>query len=580
MPEHRALSAHDAADHLSKVARTLLGRADVSVVFADQGPRWDDAHLLLPSRLIDDGVSLAAMTGYVDQLCAQARFSDSGAIAALKAPSLRALAAMLDVHRATTQLLARQPGARRFVNASRLDKTQTMAARLPDLPWRYRLAWYIEQALWHETLRVADTHAQEQAAIEGLLEGLTALLTAARTAVTTEASIDIAQAIAARVQALGSDGVNGMMFVMDGDDSGNPAGDANEDLGDVIPDAERTQPPKSGSTAAGAIADSAESAQLGSTSEDVADRASGPPAATTMDRSVPITTLFDTVADLTGQGAPLAWRKLRNAARAETAPLRAKLERVLKSDDASHWQNDQERGTINRAALFRFAASPGYRTPFQTRRNTPTRDTAITLLVDRSGSMAASKITLARLCVAALSDAMTRLGFPCEVLGYCSVEDPDMRVFHRQWLADGNRAEGYNRFVEKLDLQVYKRFDSLNLSGIASIECGHENPDGEALSWAAARLCERRERRHVLMVFSDGYPSTADGDASILGADLKRRVGELQQDGVELVGVGILNDAVETFYPTTAVVERLQDLPSSAFALLGKALRQRQRRAR
>ena len=578
MPEHLALSAHDTADHLSKVARTLVGRTDVSVVFADRGPCWDDAHLLLPSRLIDDGAALTTMIGYVDQHCAQSRFSDTAAIGALKTPALRLLAEAFDLHRATTQLLARQPGARRFVTASRLDKTQAMTRGLPEMPWRSRLSWYIEQALWEETRSLADVQAKEASEIETLLEALADVLDTARLAASTGDSIGSAKAVAARVRALESDSVNAMMFVMDCDDSGSAAGDANDDLGDVIPDAEKTRAPESGDAAAGAISDSAESAQLAPSSGDVADRPSGPAAATPVDRSIPITTMFDTVTDLTGQGEPRAWRRLRNAARAETAPLRAKLERVLKSEEASHWQSEQERGTLNRAALFRFAASPGYRTPFQMRRNNPTRDTAITLLVDRSGSMAASKIALARLCVAALSDAMTRLGFPCEVLGYCSVEDSEMRDFHRHWLAAGNHVEGYNRFVERLDLQVYKRFDSNNLSGIASIECGHENPDGEALTWAAARLGERRERRHVLMVCSDGYPSTADGDATLLGADLKRRVGELQQQGVELVGIGILNDAVESFYPTTTIVERLQDLPAGAFAMLGKALLRRRAR--
>ncbi|WP_347557677.1 cobalamin biosynthesis protein CobT [Robbsia sp. KACC 23696] len=566
------MQEHDLGEHLSKLARTLTRRPDITVVFGDDGPAWDGAHLLLPSRLLGDGVSLATMIGYVDQLAASDLFGDAAAIDALRAPTLRALAHVLDAHRTTHSLLARQPGARQFVAAARHDKTQTMARRVPELSWPARLTWHIEQALWHEAGAALAANAGTDVA--SILHGIDDLLAAARAAASTSDSIRITQRIATRVRSLGADTANAMMFVMDG----HAASESNKELGDELPDAEQTRPPEVGDAAAGAIADSAESAAQPPSSGDVADRPSGPPAQTVSDRSIPITTAFDTVTDLTGQGDPLAWRRLRNAARADTAPLRAKLERVLKSEEATHWQSEQERGELHRAALFRFAASPGYRTPFQTRRIHPTRDTAVTLLVDRSGSMAASKIALARLCVAALCDAMTRLGFACEVLGYCSVEDPEMRAYHRHWLAAGNAPDGYNRFVEKLDLQVYKRFDSNNLSGIAAIECGHENPDGEALSWAAARLSERRERRHVLMVFSDGYPSTADGNPAILGADLKRRVADLQLQGIELVGVGILNDAVETFYPVTAVVEKLEDLPASAFALLGKALLRRRGR--
>ena len=92
--------------------------------------------------------------------------------------------------------------------------------------------------------------------------------------------------------------------------------------------------------------------------------------------------------------------------------------------------------------------------------------------------MAGRKIELARLCAAALCDALTQLGFACEVLGYSSVEDAAMRAHYQRWIDAGRDTFGYNRFVERLDLRVYKRFDSDNPSGLACIECGHENPDG------------------------------------------------------------------------------------------------------
>ncbi|WP_429499344.1 cobaltochelatase CobT-related protein [Robbsia andropogonis] len=573
MPDSPLTSEHAIADHLSKVARTLIGVNDATVVFTAGSASRDGRYITLPARLIDERASLATMIGYVDQLAARACFSDMPAIDALRTPMLRSLAQVLDDHRTAARLTARHPGARCFIAAARAEQARQMRQRWPDLPWRQRLIWHIEQTLWQTTPTIDDPDAESRRVLDGIAD----ILVAARTASSTFDSIRFAFALAARVRALNTDGVNAMMFVPDGDSGGDAADGSDDDVGDTLPDADRTRPPQACDAAAGALADSAESARAPSAG-DVADRASAPPGAMPLNHSIPITTAFDTVTDVTGQGAPLAWRRLRNAARAQTAPLRAALERVLQSEEATHWRSEQERGELNRAALFRFAAFPGYRTPFQTRRLMPTRDTAITLLVDRSGSMAASKIALARLCVAALSDAVTRLGFACEVLGYCSVEYPEMRDFYHRWRDAGNQPEGYNRFVEKLDLQIYKRFDSHNLSGIACIECGHENPDGEALSWAATRLMDRRERRHVMMVFSDGYPSTADGDPALLGSDLKRRVEEWRMQGVALVGVGILNDAVESFYPLTAVVDTLQDLPDSAFTLLGKALLKRRHR--
>jgi cobalamin biosynthesis protein CobT len=294
-------------------------------------------------------------------------------------------------------------------------------------------------------------------------------------------------------------------------------------------------------------------------------------------RSIPLTTSFDILTDLTGQGDATAWRKLRAHARAETGALKTHLERVLKADELTHWKREQERGEIDRAALARLAATRGYRSPFRVASHASGRDAVVTLLLDLSGSMAGRKIDLARLCAAALCDALTQLAFDSEVLGYSSIESPAMRQQYERAKAAGADLRPYNRFVERLDLRIFKRFGARDLSGLAAIECGHENPDGEALAWAAERLLQRKARRRLLLVLSDGYPSTSDGDPAILRSDLRLRVEEIAQAGIELVGIGIQDDAVEAFYPNAVVVRKLHELPEVAFATLSRLLTGRAR---
>jgi len=130
----------------------------------------------------------------------------------------------------------------------------------------------------------------------------------------------------------------------------------------------------------------------------------------------------------------------------------------------------------------------------------------------------------------------------------------------------------YNRLTERLDLHVYKRFGSSDLSGLQRIDCGHENPDGEALAWAASRLADYPAARRILMVLSDGYPATGDGDPAVLASDLRLRVEALQRKGIEIVGVGILDDAVQAFYPNSVVVRKLHELPGVALSVLGAML--------
>ena len=291
--------------------------------------------------------------------------------------------------------------------------------------------------------------------------------------------------------------------------------------------------------------------------------------------SIPLATEFDVVNDQTGRGDLAAWRELRTRARAETAQLKERLERALSADERTRWRREQERGEIDRPSLAKLATSPGYRTPFKVKRATKGRDVAVTLLIDRSGSMAGRKIELAQLCAAALGDALTQLGFDCEVLGYSSIESPQMKLLYARQKAAGADLHRYNRLVERLDLQIYKRFGTADLSGLTGIDCGHENPDGEALAWAATRLADHAAERRILMVFSDGYPATGDGDPLVLRSDLRQRVTAIQKTGIELVGIGVLTDAVEAFYPHNVVVSRLAELPSTVFSVLSAMLLKR-----
>ncbi len=73
-------------------------------------------------------------------------------------------------------------------------------------------------------------------------------------------------------------------------------------------------------------------------------------------------------------------------------------------------------------------------------------------------------------------------------------------------------------------------------------------------------------------MFSDGYPSTGDGDPQVLRSDLRERVAAIQTRGIELLGIGVLTDAVEDFYPHNVVVSRLAELPSTVFSVLSSML--------
>jgi cobalamin biosynthesis protein CobT len=561
---------------LSKIARVLTGQYGVSVVFSPDGPRVERDRIVIPDYEVGDGLSTDVLVGYLDLLVARAKHSEVTQFDVLPPGVATQLAQVIEDRRVCVQLLAEYPGARWFIDRLREHATARTRQGWNRLRWRDRFIWRVERALWSEPTSASETSQSLSAALLATQD----LLDEARRSQSSGQSIAAARAILARVRALSAGDVNNMMFsVGTADDIDAAVDDASFDAFES--DGSRADQNSAAATPGepGAGADALNGAGMGHALADAQpsaaredDKAQALSAWTPPLMSIPLATEFDVVHDQTGQGDSAAWHALRREARAETAQLKARLERALSADERTRWRREQERGEIDRTALAKLATTPGYRTPFKATRATKGRDVAVTLLIDRSGSMAARKIELARLCAAALGDALTQLGFDCEVLGYSSIESPQMKQLCERQRAAGVDLRRYNRLVERLDLQIYKRFGAPDLSGLTGIDCGHENPDGEALAWAATRLADHPAGRRILMVFSDGYPATGDGNPAVLRSDLRQRVAAIQKRGIELVGIGVLTDAVEAFYPHNVVVSRLAELPSTVFAVLSAML--------
>lgn len=563
---------------LGKVARVLTGQYGVTVVFSPDGPRVEPGRIVIPDYELNGDVERDVLIGYLDLLVARAKHASLAQLDALPSGVAANLAQVIEDRRVCGQLLDEYPGARWFIGKLRLHAAERVRQRWPKLHWRDRLVWLVERALWDEP----PTQAEASQSLRAALHAAQDLLQAARASRSTAQSIAAAEALVARVRALAAGDVNSMAFTADpvediDTETAASSSAPHDDDDTVLPDQDAANAPPSDRSGGAQADDAVGMGQSLANAQQPSARAEGETDHATAGSlrarlSIPLATEFDAITDLTGQGDGATWHALRAQARADTAPLKEKLERALSADERTRWRREQERGEIDRTALARLATSPGYRTPFRTQRAAKGRDVAVTLLIDRSGSMAGRKIELARLCATALCDALTQLSFDCEVLGYCSVESAPMKQLYERQRAAGADLRRYNRFVERLDLKVYKRFGAADLSGIAAIDCGHENPDGEALAWAATRLAEHRAQRRILMVFSDGYPSTGDGDPQVLRHDLRERVAAIGKRGIELVGIGVLTDAVEDFYPHNVVVSRLAELPSTVFSVLSSML--------
>lgn len=191
---------------------------------------------------------------------------------------------------------------------------------------------------------------------------------------------------------------------------------------------------------------------------------------------------------------------------------------------------------------------------FRKRIVSDTLDTAVTLLVDCSGSMSGKKFEMACSGAGAMAEALKPLNIAFNMLGFTNSQGKDDPLI---WV--------FNDFGERVSTsELISRFN------IAS-GCLWENTDGDALAYASYILGLRKEKRKVLLVLSDGSPAGRDSHGDIT-AYTARVVDDIQQSGVDLYGIGILDDNVRHFYKKHEVVNKLDDLSSTILSILDRSI--------
>jgi len=254
--------------------------------------------------------------------------------------------------------------------------------------------------------------------------------------------------------------------------------------------------------------------------------------------------------------------------------LRRKLERALLAKQTRDWDVAKEHGRLDTKRLT--AAVAGRTTVFKTRTDRVDMDTAMTLLIDLSGSMSGSRIHTARECAIAIAEAVDRTGVKYEMLGFVNdfigdiPDDEFQERVHDAMRGDWGR-------IQPLNMAVFKQFDERlyeakgSIASMIELAIG-DNTDGEALQLAHQRLADRPEKRKVMIVLSDGQPCAWGHGTGKLDSHLKRTVKEISEAGTEVVGIGIQTDSVAEFYPNSVVVHRLRDLEGEVMGQLSKIL--------
>jgi len=282
------------------------------------------------------------------------------------------------------------------------------------------------------------------------------------------------------------------------------------------------------------------------------------------------TTEFDQTASARGLRTPQELQRLRGvlnrhraAHRVTVGRLAARLQRHLMARQQRDWAFDLEEGELDTARLARIIIDPTQPLSFKQERESRFRDTAVTLLIDNSGSMHGRPIAVAAVCCDILAATLERCGVSVEILGFTTGAwnggQPRERWLKAARPAAPGRLNQTRHIIYKSAQQPLRRARS-SLGLMLCDELLKENIDGEALLWAHQRLLARPEQRRLLIVVSDGAPA----DDATLSANprdyLERHLRAVidmieMRSPVELVSIGISHDVGNYYTQATAITD-------------------------
>lgn len=273
-------------------------------------------------------------------------------------------------------------------------------------------------------------------------------------------------------------------------------------------------------------------------------------------------------------------RRMTDSVDTMVGPMQKDIERAMAAISASVWVPGYKSGRLQGAALVRTAF--GRDDVFRRKQESRSKDVAVELVVDCSGSMNGAKIFTACQAAYALTSVLDRIGIANEVIGFTTKFHPrkTMTAMIEEAARLGMDHERYSR-TEALYMPVFKHWNErvtplVKRRFVEAFDYGgtvdlRNNVDGECVLLAARRLAARRETRKVMIVFSDGNPACS-GDMRALRTHLKLSVEKIEKEGIDVLGMGIMDESVKSFYKKYVVLSKLDELPGEVMRRIKKVL--------
>ena len=195
-------------------------------------------------------------------------------------------------------------------------------------------------------------------------------------------------------------------------------------------------------------------------------------------------------------------------------------------------------------------------------------DTAVSILIDCSGSMDGEELRICQDLAIVLEKSLTGTPIKHEIIGFTTADVADADPAF-QTMIQAHANQGLDIKARAVGLYEFRRFDQGHASALRSIGnmCAIPTgmtPTSDAILLTHDRLARRPEQRHVMFVLTDG--ASDDSHATL------RAVRAVEACGVTVLGLGIGCDSVEREFTHSVVLSSAHDLPALMMQKLTKIL--------
>jgi cobaltochelatase CobT len=244
-----------------------------------------------------------------------------------------------------------------------------------------------------------------------------------------------------------------------------------------------------------------------------------------------------------------------------------KFKRKLLSKTNNYVDFDSSNGVLNRKRLTNLILSPFIEDIWVNNRQHQYNDTALTILLDNSGSMRGNPIVMSAMACEIIAEILEKFSVKTEIIGYTTVDWKGGKV-RKLWEISGRpknpgRLNQLRHIIYKDFNQNYKK-SKINLGLMLKEGILKENIDGEAILFARYRLMQQNAKKKILIVISDGTPvddaTNANNQSEILCDHLKHVINIIERNNViKIVGIGIghINDE---YYKNSITIKSVEEL--------------------